>query len=361
MGVFFIRPWVSRPRSLALVPLMRAGVLDGLIALYLIVQWVAISSALILYNKHLISGGFGHPVTLVLLHMMFGSFASGLWSAMGWEQVPSISFRSWAFGFLPVGMFFAASLAFSNMAYLYISVAYIQMIKASTPVVVLLLSFCFGVEKPSLRLAAYIVLISTGVTISCFAQLEPSIAGTLIQIVALVCEGMRLCLINLLLTSKGLKLSAISNLYYIAPTCFLCLLGPWCLLEAPVVLANGGAALRQTGALALISNSSVAFLLNLATLALIKHTSALTLNVAGVVKDLLLIVWSVVMHGAIVTRTQYMGYSIAFCGVSGYSAYKQSLARQEAAAKQEAEKQQLLQDEMDVEDGEDEEELSSGQ
>ena len=339
-------------------------VLQHVYAIYLIVQWIFISSCLILYNKYLISGGFRHPVTLVLFHMLFGIFASSSWRLLGWEKVPDIGLRQWLCGFLPVGVFFAGSLVFSNMAYEYISVAYIQMIKASTPVVVLLLSFCFRIEKPSLRLFVYIVLISSGVTLSCVANVETSAVGTMLQLSALLCEGVRLILVNLLLVSKGLKLSAIANLFYIAPACFLCLLGPWALLEAPYVLADGCAAIRQTGFFILFSNSSVAFLLNLATLALIKHTSALTLNVAGVVKDLLLIAWSVVMHGALVGSLQYFGYSIAFSGVVAYTAYKHQQGAAAAAAAQQQKQQQqlrnpgaksdeqshLLQEEQDEED-----------
>jgi len=119
------------------------------------------------------------------------------------------------------------------------------MIKALTPVVVLLLSFAFRIEEPSLRLAVYIVLISSGgnaartqtplfrrvttcrgtqtvvfvlplhhrktgvrvaawaVTLSCAAQIEASVIGTLMQLADLVCEGLRLCFINLLLNRKG--------------------------------------------------------------------------------------------------------------------------------------------------------------
>ena len=194
----------------------------------------------------------------------------------------------------------------------------------------------------------------TGVTLSCVAQIEASVAGTLMQLAALLCEAMRLCLINILLSAKGLKLSPIANLYYIAPTCFLCLLGPWALLEAPHVLADGAAAFRSVGWLVLLTNSSVAFLLNLATLALIQRTSALTLNVAGVVKDLILIAWSVLMHGAIVGRLQYVGYAIAICGVGGYTAYKHQLTAQEAAAMADLERRRLLHDELDVGDDVDE-------
>ena len=73
----------------------------------------------------------------------------------------------------------------------------------------------------------------------------------------------------------------------------------------------------------------VAFLLNLATMALIKHTSALTLNVSGVFKDLLLIGWSVAVSGAVVTPLQYAGYLLALIGVWGYTSYK----RKQGAAK----------------------------
>jgi hypothetical protein len=55
---------------------------------------------------------------------------------------------------------------------------------------------------------------------------------------------------------------------------------------------NYFAPLRHVGFLVLSANASAAFLLNLATMALIKHTSALTLNVSGVFKDIGLILWS---------------------------------------------------------------------
>jgi hypothetical protein len=67
--------------------------------------------------------------------------------------------------------------------------------------------------------------------------------------------------------------------------------------------------------------------------------SALTLNIAGVFKDLGLIGWSVVISGAIVTKLQYVGYLIALVGVSGYSAYKR--AQQQTAASSKVSTQEL--------------------
>ena len=82
------------------------------------------------------------------------------------------------------------------------------------------------------------------------------------------------------------------------------------------------AAIRHVGGLTLLANASVAFFLNLGTMALIKQTSALTLNISGVFKDLFLIFYSVVVSGAVVTPLQYGGYSIALAGVVAYTRYK---------------------------------------
>jgi len=266
--------------------------------------------------------------------MIFSAVCAAAWKAMGWVEVPGMKMAQWAGGILPVGLCFSGSLIASNTAYLYISVAFIQMIKASTPVVVLLLSFAFGLESLSGRLCMYICLITTGVTVSCLAQVSLSYTGVALQLIALICEALRLCLVNLLLVSKGVKLSSVASLYYIAPTCLLCLLLPWAHLEAPIILADLDV-FHRAGYLTLLANASMAFLLNIATMALIKHTSALTLNVAGVFKDLLLIVWSVLVSGAIVTPIQYAGYFIAFSGVTGYTAYKRSMQAKvdESAAK----------------------------
>ena len=303
-----------------------ATVTELLFAGYLIVQWIFLSSCIILFNKSLLSGGFPFPCTLVCIHMMFVSICAATWRATGWAQGPNVRFRDWLCGFLPVGMCFAASLLLSNAAYVYITVAFIQMIKASTPVVVLLISFIFRIEKLNSQLGGYITLISSGVALSCATQIEVnanSHFGLLIQLAAVVCEAMRLCLANLLLTSSGIKLSPIASLFYIAPTSLLCLTVPWTLLESSQ-WANILVGFRTVGFIQLAANASVAFILNLATMALIKYTSALTLNVAGVVKDLLLIAYSVLINGAIVGRLQYVGYAVALSGVTGYSAYKRN-------------------------------------
>ncbi|KAJ8527897.1 hypothetical protein K7X08_015348 [Anisodus acutangulus] len=82
------------------------------------------------------------------------------------------------------------------------------------------------------------------------------------------------------------------------------------------------------------TNSLSAFALNLAVFLLVGKTSALTMNVAGVVKDWLLIAfsWSVIKDT--VTPVNLVGYGLAFLGVAYYNHAKlQALKANEAQKK----------------------------
>lgn len=305
-----------------------AALRETLYTAYLLVQWIVLSTALILLNKHILSrAGFNFPVTLVLIHMSFCSLCALIWKLCGWITVPYLGGpRVYIARFVPVGLFFAASLSLGNAAYLFISVAFVQMLKASTPVATLLVSLCLGLERPSCRLGFYVMLVSSGIIALCVAQVNPSVPGVLLQLGSISCEAVKLCLVNILLTSRGLKLSPVASLYFIAPVCAAALLPVWVLFEAARLAARGTGAFAAVGGGIFAVNLCLAYVLNIATMALIQNTSALTLNVAGVIKDLLLIGYSVTVSGAIVSTTQYGGYFVAFVGVAAYSSYKPSAA-----------------------------------
>ncbi len=74
--------------------------------------------------------------------------------------------------------------------------------------------------------------------------------------------------------------------------------------------------------LTLLANASLAFALNLSVFLLIGKTSALAMNVAGVVKDWMLIGLSALLFRAPVTPLNLAGYSVAFAGVCWYNKAK---------------------------------------
>jgi hypothetical protein len=195
--------------------MVQFGIGTHLVTAFLIAQWVFFSSTIILFNKHILTAyRFPYPATLVLIHMLFASACCTTAKVLGWVDIPQLALRKWLTQILPVGLCFAVSLVLGNAAYLYITVAFVQMLKASTPVAVLLCSFVFGLEKPTFKLAGFIVLISAGIGTACTNEIEMSVIGVAVQMSAVGAEALRLCLVNMLLVSKGLRLSSLATLYY---------------------------------------------------------------------------------------------------------------------------------------------------
>ena len=295
-----------------------------LLTAYLTLQWIVLSSAVILFNQHLIRGwDLPFPASLVLCHQLFTAIVCRMVALLarlsyGSDVLDGVD-RATLARMLPISACFAASLILSNAAYTHISVAFIQMIKASTPVVVLLLSFLVRTETPGFELAGIILLVSSGVSLSCVAEIDFVAVGFVLQAVAILCESTRLVLTNVLLVRRDTRLSSFTTLAYLSPMCAACILPYWCLVEAAEVQKRTSA---LPSPLVLLANCTVAFLLNVASMQLIRATSALTLNVAGVFKDVLLVAWSVAVLGARVTNAQYVGYGVAMLGILLYTRYR---------------------------------------
>jgi hypothetical protein len=82
----------------------------------------------------------------------------------------------------------------------------------------------------------------------------------------------------------------------------------------------------------LLANALAAFALNLAVFLLIGKTSALTMNIAGVIKDWGLIFASFHLFGAPVTRLNLFGYAFCCAGVAVYNAQKLRAMQRRAVA-----------------------------
>lgn len=221
---------------------------------------------------------------------------------------------------LPVAACFAVSLILSNKAYIYLSVSYIQMLKAFTPVAVLIFSFTMGLEPSSLMEFYIVLIICIGVAMTSAGETYFSLQGFTFQALAIIAESSRLVLTNLLI--KELKLDSLSTLYYIAPPCAVAIATACLLFEANSLPWDR--MLTQEFALIMLVNGAVAFTLNIAVVLLITNTSALVLTLAGIVKDVLLVVLSMAVFGSPVTLLQYIGYGVALLGLNLHKEYKKN-------------------------------------
>jgi len=194
------------------------------------------------------------------------------------------------------------------------------MLKAFTPVAVLVFSFIAGLEKTSCMELYIVLVICIGVALASVGETYFSWLGFAFQSLAILAEASRLVLVNMLL--KHLKLDPLSSLYYVAPVCAVFIAIPCAYFEmADLPLER---MYTNEFAVTMAINGIVAFSLNVAVVALISNTSALVMTLAGIIKDIMLVGLSVSVFGSPVTPLQYAGYGVALLGLNLHKEYKKN-------------------------------------
>ncbi|KAI9125896.1 hypothetical protein K1719_003314 [Acacia pycnantha] len=312
------------------------GVVKKIILSYTYVAiWIFLSFTVIVYNKYILDRkmyNWPFPISLTMIHMSFcSSLAYLLVRVFKLVEPVSMSRELYIKSIVPIGALYSLSLWFSNSAYIYLSVSFIQMLKALMPVAVYSIGVLFKKEGFKSETMANMLSISVGVAIAAYGEAKFDAWGVTLQLLAVSFEATRLVLIQILLNSKGISLNPITSLYYIAPCCLVFLSIPWMIMEYPALMETSS---FHFDFVIFGTNSLCAFALNLAVFLLVGKTSALTMNVAGVVKDWLLIAfsWSVIKDT--VTPINLIGYGLAFLGVAYYNHSKlQALKASEAQKK----------------------------
>jgi hypothetical protein len=188
---------------------------------FYLLLYIVLSTVVILYNKWVLSTkhyGFPYPITLTMIHMAFsGSVAFILVRVFKVVTPVGMTFKIYVSSVVPISALFASSLWFGNTAYLFISVAFIQMLKSLMPVATFLMAILCGTDKPRCDFFLNMVLVSIGVAISSYGEIHFNLAGTAFQVAGILAEALRLVLTQILLQKKGLTLNPLTSLYYIAP------------------------------------------------------------------------------------------------------------------------------------------------
>ncbi|KAG2490063.1 hypothetical protein HYH03_011528 [Edaphochlamys debaryana] len=298
--------------------------MQGAITYGYITLWIALSAMVILINKYILGyTSFVFPISLTMTHMAFCAGLAALLIKLGVVSSIQMDNATYYQNVVPIAALFSGTLWLGNAAYLYLSISFIQMIKAQMPVAVFAVGTMLGTERYSNIFMSCLLVVSVGVAIASYGEIEFNMIGFLCQAGSILTESSRLCLIQILLQSRGIKLNPVTTLYYIAPACFACLCLPWAFIELPVLLNTSD---WEVPWFWLIASMISAFALNMSVFLLIGRSSALTMNVAGVVKDWLLIMLSVMLYHSIVTKLQLAGYGLSFAGVTWYNYLKMKQA-----------------------------------
>ncbi|EFP91675.2 uncharacterized protein PGTG_17531 [Puccinia graminis f. sp. tritici CRL 75-36-700-3] len=277
---------------------------------------ITLSASLTLLNKSIYTTfQFPYPFYLLALHFASISLTSRI-VAKTFRPAEldayheRVTWRFWSRNVLTVGLAYGSAILCSNLAYLSLSVSFVQMLKAFTPVILVIATAFLDHRLPPMRTALVVMTISSGVAIAAYGEIQFVLIGVLFQLAGSLAEVARLIATQRLL--QDLSVDPLVALSALSPICF-----SMALVLAPIFEGSEPIFLMvpRMGIPLIIGSILLALALNIVVLFLVSSTNALVLTLAGIVKDICLILGSVVFLGSHVTTTQVLGYSLAASGL----------------------------------------------
>jgi len=309
--------------------------------------WITLGISMIMFNKQLLAprsqGGwnFGHPFFLTMLHQGFATFATILLNRytplLASVKENKLSTAAYWKNVAPLALFFSLGLVLGNSAYKYLSVSYIQMIKSCLPIPTLLMTYLMGREHPTKMQMFLVLVICVGAMMASLGEMNFSMIGFILQGCALCADVGRMLFLDQL--TQEVRLDNLSTLYYMAPLAcgfiFIGFLvfeystfhGTFCTYKDPLAPDPTADIIEYYPwwfPLLLLANAMLAFILNLSIVLLVTNAGIMFMTLAGIFKDVLVVIMSVFFFGAFstVTNFQVVGYGVSLIGLTFYKELK---------------------------------------
>jgi hypothetical protein len=292
----------------------QAAIIMSTCALYIV-----LSSCLINYNKFLMHPGrFPHAVPLTAFHMVVSFVLSSIgYACLGKYAYPGMDVvkqnpKDFMQKLAPLSILFAVSICCSNQAYIYCSVPFLQMCKEMNVVMIYLAGLYLAVEKYNGQTLAILFLVMIGCWMSIHGEMNPSGVGFAIQMISQTSEVIKIIIQQMIM--QGMRVDPLTMVMTMSPLCLCTLSFGLYFLWEPGTLADA-----HKMAFHLFLNGLNAFALNIAVALVIRHASGVSFVLAGVIKDVIIVTVAAIFTGALVTRMQIAGFTIAVLGVAAHS------------------------------------------
>lgn len=285
-------------------------------------SYIVASSCLIRFNKFLMHDDrFPYAMALTAIHMLVSFVMCLVYYMLSPSSFPGIAnaagqWKQLLGWFIPIGLSFAASLYTSNQAYLYCNVALLQFMKEGNVILTFLMSWLVGLQQMSKVKAVVIVWIVAGSSMAVSGDLNFVWIGFIFQMISQFAECARVVMGEIVLGGK-LKLDPLSYTMFVAPTCLVVLIIGNAFAWDPKVIVAAGEWWHY-----LVPNALLAFVLNLIVATCIKELSAIGFILAGVSKDIVVVLFSCLAAGEAITRPQWFSFFATLTGVFCWSYLK---------------------------------------
>ncbi|KAM0857683.1 hypothetical protein ACQ4PT_048315 [Festuca glaucescens] len=302
--------------------------------IFLIASWYTLSICLTLYNKEMLGKHmwkFPAPFLMNTVHFTMQAVASRviLWfQRRGLEaERNAMSWRDYFLRVVPTALATALDINLSNISLVFITVTFATMCKSAAPIFILLFAFLFRLEKPSFNIIGIMLIVSFGVLLTVARETEFNLWGFIFIMLAAVMSGFRWCMTQILLQKEeyGLK-NPFTLMSYVTPvmaitTAILSIaMDPWHDFRASHFFDSSAHILKSS--LLMLLGGSLAFFMVLTEYVLVSVTSAVTVTIAGIVKEAVTILVAVLFFNDPFTWLKGLGLATIIFGVSLFNLYK---------------------------------------
>ncbi|CAK9860372.1 unnamed protein product [Sphagnum jensenii] len=300
--------------------------------IFYVLVWYTFSTCLTLYNKVLLGEKlmkFPAPLLMNTIHFSMQAIISTVLVRFCWGTKASqqMSWRDYFARVVPTAAATALDIDLSNISIVFISVSFATMCKSGAPVFILLFAFAFRLEVPSLKLLGIIVIISFGVMLTVAKETEFQLEGFILVMLSTVMAGFRWTVTQLLLQKEeyGLNNPFVAMSYFtpimaLITVVFSLALEPWHKLGSTAFF-DSTFHIFESCALMLLGGT-LAFFMVMAEYLLISETSAVTMTIAGVIKEVVTIVVAVFFFHDPFTMLKGVGLVIIIFGVALFNWFK---------------------------------------
>jgi solute carrier family 35 protein C2 len=263
--------------------------------------WFLFSVLLSTYNKVVFGeNNMKFPCPLLLTSIHFGTQWFFAWftctrfpETFGSQRVNDMSWSEFLGISVPCGLVTSGDVGLSNLSMVTMSLTFYTMVKASTPVFVLIWAYFFGIVRITWALCGVVLVISVGELMTVAGEVEFKFTGFILCLMASVLSGARWTLVQLKIQSLDPPLkTTVATMRVLSPFMFLSMLIVSLIIEEP--WSSMREFIDSWGKLFLVlelglGGAFLAICMIMCEFWLIMHTSAIILMIGGVIKEMLTI------------------------------------------------------------------------
>jgi len=289
--------------------------------------FILVGPALMMLNKHIMDElHFNYPITICSLGLVGSSVTSALAVVFRFAEVRLESLRlvaglrAWIRVALPIGLTKALTMASGNAAYLHLSFGFIQMLKAFTPLIILVVMCITGVRLPTKAAVWCVTAIVAGTLVEVRGEMQATFIGLFLMFFSEVCEAVSVVLSQKILQSH--KFTVLEGMYITAPAGAVCLAVGAAMVEGPDMLRSGHHYIPLDYPLQFVMAAALGVGVNFSSFLVIQVTSSLTMKILNTVRGVGLVCVGVVFYGEEHPWLQLVGYCVALVGFAGYNYFQ---------------------------------------